>query len=114
MAGAAMGKNTLLGARLLLVAPAAAEGGVEAAAVERVLQDLGQHQARILAGLGVERIDAGGWGLFVGMDQKLEAIFGGDAIAMFDQRTEIPARCDVQEGKGRACRKEGMARQEEH
>ena len=114
VAGRAMREDALLGARLLLVAPAAAEGGIEAVDVERLLQRLGQHQPRVFAGLGLERIDPGARGLLVGMHEQVQAILRGHAIAMLDQGAEIPARGDVQEGKRRRRREEGLARQMQH
>jgi hypothetical protein len=45
MAARTVGEDALLGARLLFIAAAAAEGGVETVDIERRLQRFRQHQA---------------------------------------------------------------------
>ena len=52
MAGRAEAEDALLGAALLLVAAGAAEGGVEAVFVERLLQPLGLPHVGVEAGRG--------------------------------------------------------------
>jgi hypothetical protein len=57
---AAEREDALLGARLLLVAPRAAEGGVEAVLVQRLLQALGLPQVGVDLRAVVEGVDARG------------------------------------------------------
>src|SRR6185437_13816447 len=64
-------EDPLLGARLFLVAAAAADRHVEAVAIERLTQRFVQHQPRVLAGFGGERVDAGAGRLVVAMHQEV-------------------------------------------
>jgi hypothetical protein len=65
--------DSLLGARFLLVAPGAAEGGVEAVLVERRQERLGLHHVRVLAATVLERIDARPAAFLVDVDDELDA-----------------------------------------
>ena len=58
---------------LLFVAARAAEGGVEAVLVERLLQRLGLHHLGVQRRAGVERIDAALHAVLVDVHEQIEA-----------------------------------------
>ena len=70
-------EDPLLGARSLLVAPSAAERGVEIARLERVEQRLGLEQSAAALRADQERLRAVGNRLLVGVDDQPGADLGG-------------------------------------
>jgi hypothetical protein len=114
MAGAAEAEDALLRAGLLLVPPRAADGGVEAVQVERLLQRLRPHDAHVQLGAMGDRPDAAGEAVRVGVDEEAEAELGDAAVAESQHLAEVPAGGDVQQREGRPARREGLHRHVQH
>ena len=114
MIGIAKRKHAFLGPRLLLVAPAAAEGGVEAVGVEGVDEGMRVHRRCVDAARIVERIHAGRERLLVHVYDQLEAVLGAIAVAKLDHLPEVPGRVDVQEREGHRPGRERLAGHVQH
>src|SRR4029078_11532729 len=96
-AAIAEGEDALPGARLLLVAPGAAERGVESALRERLQQSLRlQREGVLLAGV-VERVDPFFERALVAMDDEPQPMLRDVAIAEGVHVAELPGRVDVQQ-----------------
>ena len=95
MAGAAHRHDALLGARLFLVTPGAAEDYVIAASVERGLEGLGPHDQSVTIPV-IEGIETRRSPFFVRVGDELEAMLGGEIVPERDQRPELPGRVHVQ------------------
>src|ERR1700687_5246388 len=108
MGGIAEREHALLGARLFLVAPRAAEGRIEAVQLESLLQRLRLHD------IGVERAamgdgrDAVANALLVDMDRQIEAEPPHLAIAKRDHVAEFPCGIDMQKREWRLRRIERL------
>ena len=101
--GRADREHPLLGPRLLLVAPRAAEREVEAVLVERLLQPLGLPHVGVHRGAVVERVDAELDALGVLVHEQVDAQLGGHAaVAELVHLLELPRGVDVQQRKRRA------------
>ena len=107
----AEGEHALLGARGLLVAPRAAERRIEAVLIERLPQRLRLHDVGVGGGRVVDRVDAGGDPLLVGVHDQVEAELAHGAIAEGDHVAELPGGIDVQQRERRLGRIERLARQ---
>jgi hypothetical protein len=93
----AEGEDPLLGAGLLLVAAAAAERGVEAVLVERLLEGAEVHDVGVLLGPVRERADPIGEALLVDVDDHIEAELLDDVlVAELVHRLEVPGRVDME------------------
>ena len=93
----AEGVDALLGARLLLVAPRAAEGRVEAAFRQRVEQRARLQQPAALLRPQPERVGAIVDRLAVGMDDQLGADLAREPVAELDHLAELVGGVDVQQ-----------------
>ena len=74
-------EDPLLGPRFLLVAPRAAERGVEAVLVERLLERLGLHDVGVQRRAVGERVDAPLDALRVLVDDQLDAVPLGATVS---------------------------------
>ena len=95
----------------------AAFGGArrdEAVEVERLLQGLGLHHLGVQGRTGVDRIDAAGDPVLVGVDLQVDAIAVHDHVAVADHVPELPGGVDVQQGERGLGRIEGLDRQVQH
>ena len=110
----AEGVDALLGARLLLVAACAAEGGIEAIVTQTVEQGLGLEQTA--AALGVERdgVGSSGDGALVAPHQQLGAHLAGHLVAEGNHFAEFEAGIHVQKRKGDGPGKECLLGQAKH
>ena len=110
----AEGEDPLLRARLLLVAPRPAEGGVEAVLVERLLEPLGLHHVGVHDRAAVERVDAARDAVLVHVHEEVDAVLlrhpGAEGVHLL----ELPRRVDVQERERRRRRRERLLGQAEH
>ena len=104
-------EDALLGARLLLVAPGAAEAGIEAVPVQGVLERLGLHDVRVLAAAVGERRDVIGAALLVGVDDEVQMEFAGDAVPEGDHVAELPGGVHMQQREWQLAGVERLARQ---
>ena len=110
MAAVAEAEHALLGAAFLLVAPGAAERGVEAVLVERLLEPFGLPQVGVQRAV-VERVDPLRLGVRVLVDDELDARLGGDRVAQRVHVPELPAGVDVEQRERQRRREEGLLRQ---
>ena len=102
--GVAQREDPLLRARSLLVAPRAAEGGIEVTRLERIEQRL--RLERAAAGLGAHQkgLRAGGnpllrYCVFDRGNDQTRADFSGVPVAELDNLAELVRRVDVQQRK---------------
>jgi hypothetical protein len=95
--GVAKREDPFLGARALLVAPRAAESGVEVAGLERVEQRLGFQRAAAGLGPHKERLRPVSDRLGVGVDDQPGADLGRVPIAELDHLAELVRGVDVQQ-----------------
>ncbi len=102
MAGRAEGEDALLGARLLLIAPRAAEGGIEAVFVQRLAQRHRLHDVGVRVGPVVERVDPIADTFLVHVNQKLKPELARHAVAKRDHLAKLPGRVHMQKRKRRA------------
>ena len=86
-------EHALLGARLLLVAARAADGGIEAVLVQRLLQALGLHHVGVHGGAVADRADAVRDAVGIDVHAQVDAGLGRAAVAEGDHLAELPARC---------------------
>src|SRR5262249_23535413 len=101
MAGAAEREHSLLGAALLLVAPRAPEGGVEAVFVERLAQGLCLHDIGMdLRAMG-EGADTLCQALLVDMNDQLQPEAPRGRVAELVHGTEFPGGIHVQQRERR-------------
>ena len=100
MASAAHRHNSLLGARLFLIAPGAPKDDVIAAGVERGLEGLCPHDQGVVVTM-VKGIDARRATFFIRIGDELEAMLGREVISERDQRPELPGRVHVQQRERR-------------
>ncbi len=112
--GVAEAEDAFLGAALLFVAARAAEGGVEAMVVQRLLQALRLPDVGVQRRAVVEGVDAARLGLGVLPHQQLHPQFGGHALAQRIHVAELPGGVHVQQREGRRRRVEGLLRQAQH
>ena len=110
----AEGKDALLGAGFFLVAPRAAEGGVEAVFVQRLLQAFGLHHLGVQRRAGIERIDAALHAVLIDMDDQIQPQPLGGRVAELDHLPEFPGRIDMQQRKRRLGGIERLHRQMQH
>ena len=106
-------KHPLLGAALFFVAPAAAEGRVEAEFIQRLAQRLRQHDVRICGAVG-PRPDPGALAFLIGVHQEFQAEFLRGGVAEFQHLAEVPARGDLQQRKRWLGGRKGLARDMQH
>ena len=106
-------EHALLGTTLLLVAPAAAECGIEAVQVERLAQRLGQHDVGV-GGAMRPGLHAGAGPRLVGMDEQLHTEALRRRVAELDHLAEIPAAGDLEQRERRLRRRKGLQRQVQH
>ena len=106
-------EDALLGAALLLVAASAAERGVEAILVERLLEALGLPHVG-MDGAVIERIDPGLFRLGIAIDDQLHAGFRRGAVPKRVHVPELPGRVDMKQRKVRRRRVKGLAREVKH
>ena len=107
-------EDALLRARALLVAARAAEGGVEAVLVQRLLEALGLHHVGVDDRAAVERVDAAREPVLVHVHEQVEVVLGDHALAEAVHVLELPRRVDVQERERRRRGIEGLAREVQH
>ena len=81
MAGSAHREDALLGAGALLVAPGAADGHVEFALDQRLLQRVRLHHLVVEDAVVVERVDVPAHALGVGMDAQVEVELSRGRVA---------------------------------
>ncbi|MCY1431938.1 hypothetical protein D9M71_479170 [compost metagenome] len=107
-------KHPLLGPRLFLVAPGAAERGIETVVVQGLFQALGLPHIGVQGRAVDERVD----GLFhafgVDVHQQFQAQAFGGLVAKGDHFAKLPGGVHVQQGEGRLARGEGLHRQVQH
>ena len=114
MLRAAERKHTLLGAAFFLVAARAAERGVEAMHVERLLQPLRLHHVGVNGGAVRERVDALRDAVRVRVHDQLQVVLLRDLVAQLVHRLELPQRVDVQQRKRQRARIERLERDVQH
>ena len=106
-------EHALLGAALLLVAPSAAEGGVEAMHVERLLQPFGLPHVGVDRAV-VEGIDALLLGFGVLVDDELDRRVRPDLVAQRVHVPELPGRVDMEQREGQRAREERLLGKMQH
>ena len=112
--GRAMREDAFLGPALLLVAPRAAKGCVEAALVERLPQGLGLHHVGVHLRAGCNRRYAPPNAVLVDVDDEVEAEPARRGVAKGDHLAKLPGRVDMQQGERRLGRMEGLHRHVKH
>ena len=90
-------EHTLLGSRLLFVAPRAADGCVIAALVQRLLQRLRLHHVGVHGGAVADRPDALRHAILVDVHREGAAGFLGAPVAEGDHLAELPGGVHVQQ-----------------
>ena len=111
LVGGAEREDALFGARLLLFAAGAAEGGVEAVEAERLQEPFGLPDAGVGLAAVVEGVDAGRDRLGVAVDEERELFGGAEGVAEGDHLPELEGGIDVQEREGQRAGSEGLAGQ---
>ena len=116
MLAVAEAEHALLRARLLLVAPRAAERRVETMLVERLAQRLRLHDVGVLARAVGDRVHAGREAFLIEVDQEVEPEFLRDILVAEPVHVaELPGRVDVEERERRLRRVERLHREvQEH
>ena len=109
--GVAHREHALLGARPLLVAPRAADRGVEVAGREAVEQRLGLQQAAAALRADLERLRAVGDRFLVGVDDEPRADLLGHPVAELDHLAELVGGVDVEQRKRNRTGVERLLRQ---
>src|SRR5262245_27450643 len=109
MARGAEGEHALLGARSFLVASRPAEGGIEAAGIERLAERCRLHHVGIDRRRVVEWIDIASEPVMVGMDDEVESELARGAIAEGDHLAEFPCGVDMEQRERRLGRPERLA-----
>ena len=107
-------KEPFLGPRFLLLAPGAAQRGVEAPFPEPVEQGLGLQQAAAPLRAQVVGIGAFGDGFLVAVDDQVRLVFLGHALSKVVHLLELVPGIDVHEREGQFLRIEGLAREVQH
>ncbi len=110
----AQGEDPFLGTRSLLVAPSAAEGGVEIARLQSVEKRLGLQESAAALRPHQERLRAVGNRLFVGVNDQSCADLGRVPVPELDHLAELVGRVDVKERERNRTRMEGLLRQAKH
>ena len=110
----AEGVNALFGAGFLLITARAAECGVKAVFVQRLLQPFGFHDIGMLGAAVDERVNAHRHPFRIFMHQQLAAIGFGGTVAELIHLTEFPAGIDVQQRERQGSRIKRFARQMQH
>ena len=110
----AEGEDALLGARLLFVAPRAAERRVEAVFVQRLLQGLRLHDLRVDGRSVHEGVDAHLQPFAIDMHDQIHAHLRGHAIAEGVHVAEFPGGVHVHEREGRLGRMKRLPRKVQH
>ena len=98
--GVALGakrEDAFLGPALLLVAPRAAECGIEPVLVQRLLERLGLHDVGVQGRAGGDRIDAALHAVLVDMDDQIEREPAGGLVAKRNHLAKFPGGVDVQQ-----------------
>src|SRR5699024_8474977 len=96
----AKGKDALLGPRLFLIAARAANGGIEAVFVQRLLERLRFHDVGMHGGSMRKRINTLLHAFRIGVHDKLDAGFPSASIAETDNLLELPLRIHMHDGNG--------------
>ncbi len=104
----AEGEDALFGAGTFFVAAGATDGGVELTVAETIEEGGGFEGAATALGAPVEGVGAFVEGGAVGVDDEIEAKFGGVAVAELDHFLELVAGIDVEEREGDGAGKEGL------
>src|SRR5207244_6613555 len=89
--GATQREDPFLGAALFFVAPGFAEGRIETAAVERLLQGRGLHNRGMQCRARGDRIDTARPSLLVGMDKEIDAEPARGILSKRDHLAELPS-----------------------
>ena len=108
------GVDPLLGTGLLLVAAGAAEGGIEAVFVERLLEPLCLHDVGVLAAAVHEGVDVHGQAVRVLVDDEIQPVLLGGLVPELDHLLELPVGVHVEQREGDLARIEGLAGQVQH
>ena len=111
MAGRAQRKHPLLGAAFFLVAARAADRGVDAVTVERLLERQRLHHMGVERGAGGDRADAFLEAFLVDMDDQVQFQPFRGGVAKGDHVAELPRRVDVQQRKRHPAGAERLERQ---
>ena len=106
--GVAEGEHALLGARLLLIAPRAAEGSIEMMLLKRLLQALRLHDVGIERAAVSDRRDVVAHALLVDMHHEIDAEPLRLAVAEGDHLAELPCGVHMQERERRLVRIERL------
>jgi len=104
-------KDAFFGAGTFFVAARAPDSGIETAVAQTVEKRGGFECAATALGAPVEGIGAFVEGGAVGVDDQVEAEFGGVAITKLDHFLEFVAGIDVQKREGNGAGKEGFLRE---
>ena len=110
----AEGVDALFRAGFLFVATRAAERGVKAVFVQRLLQAFRFHDIGMLSAAVDKRVDAHRHPFRVFMHQQLTAVGFGGTVAELIHLTEFPAGIDVQQRERQGSRIKRFARQMQH
>ena len=102
-------EHALLGARFFLVAPRAAQRGVEAVLIQRLAQRLGFHHVGMQAGAARDRVDAAREPIAIDVDDQFEPELFRARVAERDHLAEFPGGIDVQQRQRRFRRIERLA-----
>ncbi|MEN9682098.1 MAG: hypothetical protein RLZZ627_1991, partial [Pseudomonadota bacterium] len=108
------GVDPLLGARLFLITPRTAEGGIELILVQGLFESLGLHDV----GMFLAAMGKGADALFdafrIDVDDEVEAKFLSHLVAKGDHFAEFPGGIDVEEREGRLAGVEGLHGEVQH
>ena len=114
MEAVAEGVDTLFGARLLFVTARAAECGIKAVFVQRLLQPFRFHDIGMLSAAVYERANPHRHPFRVFMHQQFAAVGLGGTVTEFIHLTEFPAGINVQQRERQRARIKRFARQVQH
>src|SRR5690606_22125139 len=101
-------EDALLGPRLFLVAPRAAESRIEAVLLERLAQRQRLHYVRMHARSMRQWADTVTHPVFVDVDQEVETEFIRHPVTKCDHLAEFPRRIHMQKWERRLCRIERL------
>ena len=110
VSGGAQRKHPLFGAAFFLIAARAADRGVDAVAVERLLERERLHHVGVERRAGRDRVDAVSYALLVDMHGEVDAEPFRGGVAERDHVAELPGRIDVEQRKRQAARAECLDR----
>ena len=114
MEAVAEGVNTLFGAGFLFIATRAAERGIEAVFVQRLLETFGFHDIGMLGAAVNERVNPHRHPFRVFMHQQLAAVGFSGTVTELIHFAEFPAGIDVQQRERQGARIKRFTRQMQH